>query len=118
MRPNFLAYCNLDFKPVGDTKERSTFQRQWANTRQCQGGDADLQFALGAFPNSRTTSAFVSGIFLAFYLNAHFKTFTPSPTSYWKMLLVLSPVFAACLAAASELSSNVCLTFTPVGNSI
>lgn len=107
MRPNFLAYCKLNFAPEGDTAQRSTFRRQWANTMQCTGSATDLRFALGAFPNSRSTSAFVSGVFLSFYLNAHFKTFTPRPTSYWKMLLVLFPVFGACLAAASELASSV-----------
>lgn len=56
--------------------------------------------------SGHTASAFLVGTFLALYLNAKLKAFSSYHTSFWKMLVVLSPVIGAAFIAGSLVSDH------------
>lgn len=52
-----------------------------------------------SFPSGHTATASTVGVYLALYLNAKLKAFSDYQTSYWKMIVVLSPLIGAgCVA--------------------
>ena len=54
-----------------------------------------------SFPSGHTSESFFVGTFLALYLNAKLKAFSDYHTSFWKWLVVMSPLFGACLIAGT-----------------
>ena len=52
-----------------------------------------------SFPSGHTATASTVGVYMALYLNAKLKAFSDYQTSYWKMIVVLSPLIGAgCVA--------------------
>lgn len=54
-----------------------------------------------------TIEAFCAGVFLSLYLNAKLKACSDYHTSFWKLIVVLSPIVGAAFIAASVVVDHV-----------
>ena len=54
-----------------------------------------------------TIEAFCAGVFLSLYLNAKLKACSDYHTSFWKLIVVLSPIVGAAVIAASVVVDHV-----------
>ena len=63
-----------------------------------------------------TIEAFCAGVFLSLYLNAKLKACSDYHTSFWKLMVVLSPIVGAAFIAASVVVDHVgtllCISIT------
>lgn len=63
-----------------------------------------------------TIEAFCAGVFLSLYLNAKLKACSDYHTSFWKLMVVLSPIVGAAIIAASvavdHVSAHLCFSST------
>lgn len=107
LRPNFIDLCRPDY---GRLDDQGTVQ--FVKVKDvCTTAGKNIKFGMQAFPSGHTMTAFTVGVFVALYLNAKLKAFSDYHTSYWKMVIVITPVLAAGFVAATVMVDHVSLTF-------
>ncbi|KAL9601311.1 MAG: hypothetical protein Q9219_002606 [cf. Caloplaca sp. 3 TL-2023] len=74
----------------------------------------DFRYEMDAFPSGTIGNAFAVGCLLALYLNAKLKAFSANRTPFWKMLVVLAPLFSALIMALIQLLSNSSTPFIAI----
>jgi membrane-associated phospholipid phosphatase len=110
MRPFFLETCLPDQAKLRELHARlppGVSNPVWAPVSICQGDQTAIRAAMQSFPSGHTGSAATVGVFLTFYLNAKLKAFSDYHTSYWKMIVVISPLIGAlCVAGLLVIDGN------------
>jgi diacylglycerol diphosphate phosphatase / phosphatidate phosphatase len=124
-RPHFLAVCEPVIPETGSGSGPSGkgFQSvMHLSTDICTGDANKIQNAMESFPSGHSEIAFAGYLYLAIYLNAHFRVFVLSPANhnghddastvywphyrrhrprYWKMLSVFAPILLAVYLAST-----------------
>ena len=104
---SFATILRISLDPLSTDMKGNIFSRQWAFTSTCKGDAAMIQFAMESFPSAHTASSFALGVFLALYLNAKLKAFSDYHCSFWKVAVVLAPIFGALAVASASLVDGV-----------
>ncbi|OUM57600.1 hypothetical protein PIROE2DRAFT_17361 [Piromyces sp. E2] len=112
-RPDFLAYCDVDFKKVeqqflyyqnitGGISLDHYGPRKLFNTTICRGERSKIESEQKSFPSGHSSFAFVTMTYLTLYLAGQLRIFEGKGRA-WKCFIVTIPLFFASYVPFSRL---------------